>query len=109
MIRLTDILLENSKNRVNLMKLEAIMEKMKPEFTKAENKKISELCTEVHQMAESLNNLPYTIFNHQEWNLLRLGLMAKLVEVKAEAEKLMGEGKVDVVHFIKALDELIVS
>jgi hypothetical protein len=108
-IRLKDIVLENTQNRVNLLKLDAIMEKLTPELTKAQNTKITELCAQVHEMVDALNKLPYTIFNHQEWNVLRLGLMGKLVEVKAEAEKLMGEGKVDVAHFIKELDELIVS
>lgn len=109
MIRLQDILLENTENRVNLMKLQALMEKMTPELTKTENTKLTQLCTEVHDMVGQFNMLPYTIHNRDEWTVLRITLMAKLMEVKGEAEKLLDSDKVDVKPFIKALDELIVS
>jgi len=109
MIKLKDILLENTENRVNLMKLEALMEKMLPEMTKTENSKITQLCTEVHDMVGKLNTLPYTIHNRDEWTVLRIMLMAKLTEVKTEAEKMLDSDKVDVRPFIKALDEIIVS
>lgn len=109
MIRLSKLLLENTENRVNLMKLEAIMEKLTPELSKAQDTKLSTLCTEVHELVESLNKLPYTIYNHSEWQVLQLSLMSKLMEVKSEAEKLIGTGIVNVVPFIKALDEIIVN
>ena len=109
MIKLKDILLENTQNRVNLMKLEALMEKMIPEMTKTENNKIIQLSTEVHDMVGKLNMLPYTIHNRDEWTVLRISLMAKLMEVKTEAEKMLDSDKVDVRPFIKALDEIIVS
>lgn len=109
MIRLQDILLENTENRVNLMKLEAVMEKMAPELTKTQNTKLTQLCTEVHEMVGKLNMLPYTIYNRDDWTVLRIALMAKLMEVKIEAEKLLENDKVDVKPFIKALEEIIVS
>lgn len=109
MIRLQDILLENTENRVNLMKLEALMEKMMPELTKTENTKLTQLCTEVHDMVGKFNMLPYTIHNRDDWTALRIMLMAKLMEVKKEAEKLLESDKVDVKPFIKALDELLVG
>jgi len=109
MIKLKNILLENTENRINLLKLEALMEKLTPELTKTQNTKISQLCTEMHEMVDALNKLPYTIHNHMEWKVLRLGLMGKLLEVKAEAEKLVENGVVGIAPFVKALDELIVS
>jgi hypothetical protein len=109
MIRLKDILMENTENRVNLMKLEALMEKMIPEMTKVQNTKITQLCTEVHEMVGKFNTLPYTVHNADEWTVLRIALMAKLMEVKTEAEKMVDSDKVDVKPFIKALDEILVS
>jgi hypothetical protein len=109
MIRLKDILLENTENRVNLMKLEALMEKMLPELTKTENTKLTQLCTEVHEMVGKFNTLPYTIHNRDDWTVLRIALMAKLLEIKTEAEKMVDSDKVDVQPFIKALDEILVN
>lgn len=108
-IKLKDLVLENKENRITLMKLTALMEKMLPEMTKAQSEKLTQLCTEVHTMVNELNVLPYTIYNHQEWQVLKLAMMAKLMEVKAEAEKLLESDKVDVKPFIKALDEVLVS
>jgi SpoVK/Ycf46/Vps4 family AAA+-type ATPase len=108
-ISLTKLVLENKENRITLMKLTALMEKMVPEMTKAQSKKLTELCTEVHTMVNDLNVLPYTIHNHKEWQVLKLAMMSKLMEVKKEAEKLLESEKVDVKPFIKALDEIIVS
>lgn len=108
-ISLKNLVLENKENRITLMKLTALMEKMIPELTKAQSTKLTELCTEVHTMANELNVLPYTIFNHKEWQVLKLAMMSKLMEVKVEAEKLLESDKVDVKPFIKALDEVLVN
>lgn len=110
MIRLKDLVLEsysNKERRINLMKLEVIMEKMLPELTKAGATKLTELCNEVHQMAADLNKIPYTLWNsYPEWPILKTALIDKLNEVKAEALKITSE-KFDASTFIKALDEII--
>lgn len=108
-IRLTDILLENKENRINTMKLTILMEKMMAELTKAQSTKITELCTEVYTMATELNQLPYNIYNHQNWQLLKIAMMSKLMELKEETLKLSNSDKVDVLPFIKALDEVLVN
>lgn len=107
MIRLQDIILENKENRISLMKLTVLMEKLLPELSKAQQTRLTELCTEACTLIEELNQFPYTIFNHQGWQVLKLGVITKLTEVKLEAEKLMESKTVDVVPFIKALDEII--
>lgn len=112
MIRLKDLLNEVSfskENRINLLKLSALMEKIIPELTKTESKKLTELCTEVHTMAEKLNETPYTVFNNTDWFVLKTMIMAKLLEVKEEAIKLESSDKVDIKPFIIALDEIIVD
>lgn len=112
MIRLKELLNEVSfpkENRINLMKLTALMEKLLPELTKAQAKKLTELCTEVHEMASKLNETRYTVFNWNEWNILKLGMMTKLLEVKEEASKLTKSDKIDIKPFIIALDEIIVD
>jgi hypothetical protein len=109
MIRLRDVLTENTKNRINLMKLEVLMEKMRPAFTKTQNTKLTQLCTELHEMVNAFNVLPYTIYNRAEWPVLKIALMTKLTELKTEAEKMVDSDKIDVKPFIKALDELLAS
>jgi hypothetical protein len=109
MIRLTDLLLETTENRVNLMKLEVLMEKFLPELTKTQNTTLTQLCLDVHTMTGTLNMLPYTIHNATEWKLLHAALMLKLLEVKREAEKLTNHETINIKPFINALDELIVA
>ena len=113
MIRLKDLLNEVSfpkENRVNLIKLTVLMEKLIPELTKNQVTKFSQLCAEAHDMVRQLNEIPYTIYNNvPDWKLLEVALIIKLSEIKIEAEKLLNSTKVDVRPFIKAIDELIVS
>jgi hypothetical protein len=100
------VMVENKENRINLLKLTAIMEKMLPELTKPQSTKLTELCAEVHTLAGQLNTLPITIYNHEPWKVLKVAMMAKLMEVKTEVEKLK-EDTPHVKQFIKALDEVI--
>lgn len=113
MIRLRDLLNEtsfNKENRINLMKITTLMEKLIPELTKSQSTKLIELCSEINEMVIKLNEIPYTVFNHTpEWKLLEVAFVSKLAEVKVEAEKLLNSDKVDVRPFIKAIDEIIVN
>jgi hypothetical protein len=105
---LQEILMEGKENRVLLTKLTVLMEKLQPDFTKVQATKMMELCSETHQLVNTLNTLPYTIYNHMDWKVLKMGLVQKLMEVKVEAEKINSE-KLNTTSFIKALDELIVQ
>lgn len=106
MIRMTQLLNENMENRVSLMKVTAIMEKMLPEVTKAQSNKLMELCAEAHNMAGVLNQIPYTIHGTEKWNTLKAAMLLKLVEIREEAMKLDPE-KINVKPYIVALDEVI--
>jgi len=105
---LQEILMEGKESRVLLAKLTVLMEKLQPDFTNAQATKMMELCSETHQMVNLLNATPYTIHNHMDWKILKMGLVQKLMEVKVEAEKINSE-KLNTTSFIKALDELIVQ
>jgi len=112
MIRLKDILMEHGskERRINLMKLEVLMEKLLPELTKAQATKLTQICTEIYQMATTLNETPYKIWNaNPEWPLVKLALKSKLMEAKEEASKLLESDKVDIRPFVKALDEFILD
>lgn len=103
---MTQLLNENIENRVSLMKITAIMEKMLPEVTKAQSKKLMELCVEASNMADMLNQIPYTIHGTEKWVALKTAMLLKLAEIKQEAMKLDPE-KVNVKPYIVALDEVI--
>lgn len=112
MIRFRDILFEHQskERRLNLMKLEVLMEKLLPSLTKAESTKLTQICTEIHQMASELNETPYKVSNaHPEWSIVKLALRSKLIEAKEEVSKLLESDKVDVRPFVKALDEFILD
>lgn len=105
MIRLKDLLMENKENRVSLTKVATIMEKVIPELTDAQSKKLMELCAEVHSMADDLNKTPYTIYNFESWQVLEAQLVEKLGKIKEEAEK--HADKLHVKTLLNALTEVI--
>jgi hypothetical protein len=110
MIRLKDLLVENPENRVNLMKVQAVMEKLYPELTGEQSKKIMELCTEAHLMASQLNMKPVirTESSLAEWKLLVAAMNAKLAELKEEVVRVCEQKKIDCRTVVKALDEVLV-
>lgn len=110
MIKLTDILLENAYNRVNLMKIGALMEKALPELTKDQSEKLTELFTELSMMATNMNGLPYTVKEYKlnEWQLLIASFHKKLDEFRSEVMNIHEKSdKVNCTPLIKALDEVL--
>lgn len=105
---MTQLLNESIENRVSLMKITAIMEKMLPEVTKAQSTKLMQLCAEATNMADMLNQFPYTIHGTEKWKALKTAMILKLAEIKEEAMKLDPE-KVNVKPYLIALDEVIVD
>jgi hypothetical protein len=87
MIRLKDLLIENKENRISLTKVATIMEKVIPELTDTQSKKLMELCAEIHTIADDLNKTPYTIHNYEGWQVLEAQFVEKLMKLKEEAEK----------------------
>lgn len=110
MIRLRDLLLENPENRINLMKIQTIMEKMYPVLNDTQVKKLMELCAEAHIMASQLNMKPFvrTESTMVEWKFLISGVHAKINELKVEVLKIAESDKtVNCAPLIKALDEVL--
>jgi hypothetical protein len=110
MIRLTDLLTESMvERRVNLMKIQAIMEKLYPELTDSQSKKLMELCAEVHMMASQMNTIPYirTESSLVEWTLLVTAFKVKVNELKEEVVKVCEDKKIDSATVVKALDEVL--
>lgn len=97
------------ERRVNLMKVQAIMEKLYPELTDAQSKKLMEICTEVHMMASQLNTTRYirTEGSLVEWKLLVMALQTKLNELKTEVVSVCEQKKIDASTVVKAIDEVL--
>jgi hypothetical protein len=112
MIRLKDLIVENPERRINLMKVTAIMEKVYPELTDAQAKRLMELCAEAHMMAAQLNTKPYVRTENTlvEWKLLVAAFQSKLNEMKMELEKSAGESNAALIApALKALDEVLIN
>lgn len=103
---LKNIIRENMERRLNLMKVQAIMEKVLPEVSKEQANKLSELFTEISMMATQLNMTPYTKFKMVEWQLSIGAVHAKLYEMKEEVMKICEkENRVDLMPLVRALEE----
>lgn len=109
-ILLKNLISENTYNRVNLMKIGALMEKALPELTKDQSKKLTELFTELSMMSTNMNGLPYTVKEYKlnEWQLLIASFHKKLDEFRSEVMKINEKSdKVNCAPLIKALDEAL--
>jgi len=106
MIRLSNLLNENMENRINLMKVEILMEKVKEEIKGKKLENLTKKCMMVKETVDMLNNTPYTIHGIEKWNFLKTAMVAALLEIKNE---LLSIKNVDVTHLVNALDEIIVS
>lgn len=111
MIRLKNLLNEASflkENRINLMKITTILEKVLEELPKTKTKKLTEVFTEFSVMSEKLNQLPFNYFNMTEWKFLNLAAHVKLTELREEVLKLIKEDNTSTLTpLINALDEVL--
>lgn len=111
MIRLTQLLNESMlERRVNLVKVQTVMEKLYPELTGAQSKKLMELCTEAHMMAAQLNTTRYIRTENSvvEWKLLTTLMEAKLQELKAEVIKVCEQKNINPSTVVKAIDDVFI-
>lgn len=110
MIRLTQLLNESLlERRVNLVKIQTVMEKLYPELNESQSKKLMELCTEVHMMASQLNSTRYirTESSVVEWKLLVTALQNKLSELKEEVVSVCEQKKIDSSTVVNAIDDVL--
>jgi O6-methylguanine-DNA--protein-cysteine methyltransferase len=112
MIKLKDLLSEATSQvprRVELMRVEAILENIASKLSEAEQKKIAEVYLDLKMVAESLNMTPYTVFNNQHWTLLEMIVRGKVAEFKLIAEDIAEDNKdVDCWPLVKALDTILI-
>ena len=110
MIRLTHLLNESMiERRVNLVRVQTVLEKLYPELNETQTKKIMELCTEAHMVAAQLNTTRYvrTESSLMEWKLLAFALDSKLSELKEEVVKACETKKIDSTTVVKALETVL--
>lgn len=94
--------------RFNPVKLNVLMEKLLPELTKSQAKKLVEIYADICAMATALNMTQYTKFNMSEWVILKTATAVKLTEMKDEAQKISSKKKdIDFRPLIKALEEAV--
>jgi hypothetical protein len=110
MIRLTELLSESMlERRVNLMRVQTVMEKLYPELNESQSKKLMELCTEAHMLTSQLNSTRYIRTENSvvEWKLLVMALESKLNEMKEEVIKICESKKIDSTTVVKALNSVL--
>jgi hypothetical protein len=110
--RLKNLLSENTiTRRVDLMRLNAILENVASKLEKKEQEKLASTFVELQQLVETLNKTPYTIFNNTEWKLLEMVLTGKVAEMKLIVEDIAKDNKnnkeVDCWPLIKAIDLIL--
>ena len=112
MAQLKDLLNEVTSQvprRVQLTRVEAVLENLAPKLSEKDQKKLAEIYVELKTLAESLNETPYTIFNNQHWTLLEMILRGKVAEFKLVAEDIAEDNKdVDCWPLATALDTVLI-
>jgi len=99
---------ESTENRVNLMRLDAILENFAPKLTKKEQEKLADVYVDLQELVETLNTTPHTIFNNKDWKLLNMILMGKVAQMKLVVEEIAEDNKeVDCWPLMKALDLIL--
>lgn len=107
-----DIIHENSaqgytENRVNLTKVNVIMEKFIPNIKENESARLLDIFKDVASLTEILNVTPYTIHNARMWEFSKAIFYGKLTELREEVENLKASDTVNAVPLLKALDEIL--
>ena len=96
MIKLMDIINESIRipeHRLSLARIQVNMEKILPELTATQNNKLTQLFTELSEMATHLNSLPYTKFNYEDWKLYMLEVEEKVNELHEAVQKIADKKK----------------
>lgn len=115
MIKLTDLIVEVGKeNRINSMRLVALLEKLMPSLKEAQQNQLTELTAQVIEGITKVNELPYNYNTMSEWHMTELAtvvmpvrdLRNKLTELQKKPTKNMDVTTLEMV--IKAIDELYI-
>lgn len=115
MIKLTDLILEAGKeNRINSMRLLALLEKLMPSLKEAQQNQVTELTAQVIEGITKVNEMPYNYNTMSAWHMTELAavtmpardLRNKLTELQKKPTKNMDVTTLEMV--IKVIDELYI-
>lgn len=115
MIKLTDLILEAGKeNRINSMRLLALLEKLMPSLKEAQQNQITELTAKLVEGITKVNEMPYNYNTMSGWHMTELATVVmpardlhnKLTELQKKPTKNMDVTTLEMV--IKAIDELYI-
>ena len=108
-ISLRSLLREAKEARITLAKVDVVMEKMCPEFTGDQKKRLIKKIDEIKIMADTLNAMPYTIHNASEWHTMCFMAEIKLMELRAEAISIAEKNEdLNIGQFITAIDSILI-
>jgi hypothetical protein len=106
--KLKDLLLEETERRVSLVALESHLAELSTKLSEADQKKLAGALIELQMLVTSLNETPYTIFNHDHWKLLKMVLAGKVAELRLVAEDIAEDNKeVDFFPLMKIIDSIL--
>jgi hypothetical protein len=81
---LRDILRENVERRLNLMAIQALVEKVVTEVSTDKTAKLIEMFTVLSVQVSAMNAIPYTVFNIRDWQYTVGGVQATLHVLREE-------------------------
>ena len=107
MISMKELISEMVHRRVNLMKVDVILEKLLPELgDDAEN--FQRMYAEITMDVDTMNKVPTTKFNVMEWVVTIGHVLYKLDMLKEEAARLAAKhDSIEFAPLFNALDELL--
>jgi hypothetical protein len=111
MIKLAHLLTEvRNTRRINLMRVEVVLENLAHHLSTSEQKKLAEAYVDLCQIANVLNEIPYTLRNTEQWELLNMILAGKIAELRIIAEDIAEDNKnVDCWPLVKAIDTILTN
>lgn len=108
-IKLKDLINEAVENRISLTKVSALLEKASEELSEKEREKLAEPFVELELIVDAFNKTPHTIFNNDQWVLLKIVLMGKVAELRLAIDQVAEKNKkVDCCPLKDAIDLLLI-
>jgi hypothetical protein len=84
---------EGVENRVSHVRLNGVLAELSQHLDKSQQDKLAEMFVELEMLGDSMNQIPYSIFTHNDWKMLKMVYMKKVTEMQEEIEKLQKDKK----------------
>lgn len=111
MIRLKNLMFENLENRVNLTKLQTVLEKLYEQLSESDMKSVQEVFLELSEMVSQLNTSRYirTEQGLVEWSIAAAAFRQKVAELQEQVLKLSEkQTEVNFSTTLSVLEELLI-